>query len=599
MSRRLWWLGGIGLALILIGVGLPVGFHEWMQTRNWVALDIPISMAPGHIRTPEFEINVEGDYWIYVDVDRQFMPDTVGCLLGLGWPACGNHSSLIQTSWSVTDGGKEVARNRPTPAIGVGPYDHVGRAIGSFAPDKSKHYVLDLDILQDASALNGGNPRLRIEELGGAYVRYLSVEDDLSSFGFLIGIAGIVLVVVALVGRTREKDRIRLPLTSIGPQPREFFFDSSETSRLSATTGLEKRKLPVSFWFGAVLFCGGAALFSWMAIWLQSRNWVPVDMPISLARGHIRTGPFKINLKADYDVRIDHNDSLVGSIDCRWYDKVVKGRSALYRNRIHVKDYDDPLPYSWLFGFDADEGTYDLEIQIDSDTGCMDASHPRLRISTLRYLVEDELNPWLWLSAFCIPCGASLMVLGCVGSLRKERDVGSELTQCPSIGQNFQWAQRLPLRKPFVGLPSFGLLGAVVCILVWLAMRLADATWYDSHHSRGFYVRPEQTLMTENKSTTQPEPLVVRIEATTPGKAPLLYLNGVALPWTQLERNLQRGIGRPSDCRVVVTADHDTAWYDSLQVIDIARGLGCKVVLLTGDSGKIVSPSSPKVRRTD
>jgi hypothetical protein len=47
MSRRLWWLGGIGLVLILIGIGLPAGFHEWMQTRNWVALDIPISMGCG------------------------------------------------------------------------------------------------------------------------------------------------------------------------------------------------------------------------------------------------------------------------------------------------------------------------------------------------------------------------------------------------------------------------------------------------------------------------------------------------------------------------------------------------------------------------
>jgi hypothetical protein len=527
---------------------------------------------------------VEGDYWIYVDVDRQFMPGTVGCLLGLGWPGCGNHSSLIQTSWSVTDGGKEIARNRPTPAIGVGPYYRVGRAIGSFAPDKSKHYVLDLDILQDASALNGGNPRLRIEELGGAYVRYLSVEDDLSSLGFLIGIAGIVLVVVALVGRAREKDRFRLPLTSIGPQSREFFFDSSEASRLSVTTGLKQKRLPVSFWFGAVIFCAGATSFCWMATWLQSRTWVPVDMLVSLAPGHTRTGPFKINLKADYDVRIDYNYAAVGPSDCHW-DK-VKGRWSLYRNGIHIKDYDDPLPYSWLFDFDADEGTYDLELQIDSDTGCMDAGHPHLRISTVRYLVEDELNPWLWLSATTVASGASLMVLAFFARIRKEPNVGSELTQYSSVGQSFLWAQTFPLRKPFSGLPSFGLLGAIVCILVWLAMSMADAMWYDSHHSRGFYVHVAQTSRTDNNSTTQPGPLLVRIEASAPGKEPRLYRNGGPLPWTELQTSIQRGIGRSGDCQVQVTADDDTAWYNSLRVIDDARGLGCKVVLLTSNPEK-------------
>jgi biopolymer transport protein ExbD len=588
MSRRLWWLGGIGLVLILIGIALPAGFHEWMQTRNWVALEIPISMAPGHIRTPEFEINVEGDYWIYVDVDREFMPDVVGCLLGLGWPGCGNHSSVIQTSWSVTDGGKEIARNRPTPAIGVGPYDRVGRAIGSFAPDKSKHYVLDLDILQDASALNGGNPRLRIEELGGAYVRYLSVEDDLSSLGFLIGIAGIVVVVVALVGRAREKERSRIPLTNFGPQPRELFFDPTDASRVSVPQGLEKKKLPVSFWFGAVLFCAGVASFSWMAIWLQSRNWVPIDMPISLARGHVRTGPFKINVKAGYDVAVDYKMPFEGSWNCFRYDRSKAGWS-LYRNGVPVKDVHDQSPYAYLGGFDAEEGTYDLDLQIDLDTSCLDAGHPRLRISTERYLFANRLDPWLWLSAICVPCGTSLMVLGLVARFRKEDDPACGLIGEPTVGLRFYWAQTLPLKKPFSGLPPFGLTAGLVFALVFLTWQLIDAVAYDSHHSRGFYVRAAQNLMNENKSTTQPEPLQVRIEAVAPGKEPRVYLNGTPLPWIELERSLQRRIGRPSDCRVLISADDDVAWYNALRVMDVARGLGCNVVLLTGDSGKVVS----------
>ena len=201
-----------------------------MQSRSWVPLDIPISTAAGHIRSPEFEINLEGEYWIYVDVDRQFKPDSIECLLGLPpyYNDCHDHPSIVQTSWRITKAGNEVARDHNIAPVRVGPWDRVGRAIGSFAADKSKHYALDLDILADASELNGGNPRLKIEELGGAYVRYSSLEDDWSNVAFLLVVTGIVLLVVVLVGWARERDRGRLQLTTVGPQPQELFFDHND-----------------------------------------------------------------------------------------------------------------------------------------------------------------------------------------------------------------------------------------------------------------------------------------------------------------------------------------------------------------------------------
>jgi hypothetical protein len=39
--------------------------------------------------------------------------------------------------------------------------------------------------------------------------------------------------------------------------------------------------------------------------WMATRIFVPVDMPVSLKRGHIRTGPFLINLKATYSIWLD------------------------------------------------------------------------------------------------------------------------------------------------------------------------------------------------------------------------------------------------------------------------------------------------------
>jgi biopolymer transport protein ExbD len=575
MSRRPLWLGGVGVALILIGIAVPVGFDRWMQTRNWVALDLPISMAPGHIRTPEFEINLEGEYWIYVDVERQFKPDVIDWLLGIGY-GCDNHPSIVRTSWRVTNAGKEVACDHNMAPVRVGPWDRVGRAIGSFAADPSKHYVLDLDILADASELDGGHPRLKVEELGGAYLRYNALAVDWLEAAFLLVVAGIVLLIVALVGWARERDRWRLQLTTVGPQPRELFFELKDARSAGNLLSPDKRKLPPSFWFGIALFCVGLASFSSIAIWLNTRNWVPVDMPISMARGHVRTGPFKVNVRAGYPVRVDWD--FVGN--CFWYNR-VKARWSLYRNGVHVKDFSDPSPDASLGWFDGEVAIYELDLLIESDTGCLDAGHPRLRISTERYPFEDKLDPWLWLSALGIACGASLVVLGCLARFRKEREAGSELTGERSVGQNFLWAQRLPLRKPFAGLPSFGLVAALVYIVFWLPMRLIDAMSFEARAARGIYVQAASTVSIEKKSVAQPKPLVVRIEAGAFGSTPKLYLNGVSVTWADLQRAMQKGIGRRSDCTVFVGANDDTATADVLNAMDTARGLGCKVVLLS------------------
>jgi biopolymer transport protein ExbD len=586
MSGRLRRVGGVGVALILIGIAVPLGFRGWMQSRSWVPLDIPISMAAGHIRSPEFEINLEGEYWIYVDVDRRFNPDSIECLLGLPpyYNDCHDHPSIVQTSWRITKAGNEVARDHNIAPVRVGPWDRVGRAIGSFAADKSKHYALDLDILADASELNGGNPRLKIEELGGAYVRYSSLEDDWSNVAFLLVVTGIVLLVVVLVGWARERDRWRLQLTTVGPQPRELFFDHNDARPAGNSAGSEKKKLPASFWFGVVLVCAGAASFSSIAIWLNTRNWTPVDMPLSLARGHVRTGPFKVNVRAGYDVRMDYSTSSERA-DCFWYSR-GKASWSLYGTGVRVKDFSDPSSYASLGWFDGEHGIYELDLQIDSDTGCLDAGHPRLRISTERYAFEDKLNPWMWLSAFCVPCGLSLVVLGCIARFRKERDVASELTGEASVGQNFFWARRLPLRKPFTGLPPFGLVAALVYIMFWLPTRLIDAMLFDAFHSRGIYVWSAQAVPVARKSVAQPDPVVVRIEAGVFGSAPRLYLNGVSVTWADLQKAIQKRIGRRSDCTVFVSANDDAAWDEAAQVMDAARGLGCKVVLLTTEQEK-------------
>jgi len=56
---------------------------------------------------------------------------------------------------------------------------------------------------------------------------------------------------------------------------------------------------------GLVLFVAGLNTFIAVQRWMDTRIVRPVDMPVSLVAGHIRTEPFRLNLKTSYWVTLD------------------------------------------------------------------------------------------------------------------------------------------------------------------------------------------------------------------------------------------------------------------------------------------------------
>ena len=80
---RLPWSVRTGLALILAGIAWFGGWSCWEATRIWVPLNVPVSLSQGHIRTPEFKINVEGTYVFRVEVEPRSDAEGGPCLAGL------------------------------------------------------------------------------------------------------------------------------------------------------------------------------------------------------------------------------------------------------------------------------------------------------------------------------------------------------------------------------------------------------------------------------------------------------------------------------------------------------------------------------------
>jgi hypothetical protein len=216
----------MGLSLILLGIAALGVWVCWAATRIWMPLNEPISLSPGHIRTPEFKINVESAYQIEVEVNRGFDFWGVPCLIG--GDQCHGDSGVLAVSWSLSSGGRSVAngasengdRNIQWKAT-------MGRVVGGFNAEKGSH-VLDVDVLQDGSRLNAGAPRLVVSEAGVA--RWTS--NDIRSAIFLLFLiltgSGTYLIIRPILARRREtlaELARNCSLTLPGPQSRNLRTD--------------------------------------------------------------------------------------------------------------------------------------------------------------------------------------------------------------------------------------------------------------------------------------------------------------------------------------------------------------------------------------
>jgi hypothetical protein len=116
-------------------------------------------MSAGHIRTPEFKLNLDAIYLIEIAADqKKIPPDTLFCLLGYTQydSQCPNTPSVVEASWVLSSDGQILANGSTTGSRSAGgsvEADGIGRAIGSFDGEDSRRYVLDVNVLADGSKL--------------------------------------------------------------------------------------------------------------------------------------------------------------------------------------------------------------------------------------------------------------------------------------------------------------------------------------------------------------------------------------------------------------------------------------------------------------
>ena len=164
-TRKLTCILSATLGTCLLVPSASAKSHPDHPYRN-SDVDIPISLAVGTIRTPEFPVIHEA-YFIMVQAERNLPWLDQVCMMGittgpLNLAECkkANIDWLLQANWTVLDGDRIVAQGTSTSEADARFDDHMFKFLGMFKGEANKKYVVEVKFTKDGTPLNAANPHL-------------------------------------------------------------------------------------------------------------------------------------------------------------------------------------------------------------------------------------------------------------------------------------------------------------------------------------------------------------------------------------------------------------------------------------------------------
>ena len=133
---------------------------------------------------------------------------------------CRGQPSVVKASWALTSGGQVVAQGS-TDKNKAGEWgdETIERNLGWFTGQNGRRYTLDLDILEDGTALAPCNPRLKVEVTAPFYEDALvaSAAFSLVALGLAL-IGGILLLISFIMERRVRHSTIEVPRPDGAPR---------------------------------------------------------------------------------------------------------------------------------------------------------------------------------------------------------------------------------------------------------------------------------------------------------------------------------------------------------------------------------------------
>jgi hypothetical protein len=380
-------------------------------------------------------------------------------------------------------------------------------------------------------------------------------------------------------------------------------------------------RLPFTVRIGCALILIGIVVFGSWACWAASRTWVPLEVPISLSQGHIRTAQFKINLEGTYSVAIivegkfdsDGVSCLLGCFKCEGTPSVLGLSWSLSDGERVVGHGDSDVDYGWFWGtttvgrtlgyFRARKGHYLLDLDVLQDGSRLNAGAPHLVVfETGEHGIASGPGAIAALvSLLFAVAGTFLIIRSAIERRREKLEVlarACSLTQPgpqpgePQMGSrpvapyvhsataagHLWWKPRPSDRRPFSGLSSFGLFAAIAYLLVLIPLWVLQS--WDQPIPQGLTIHLLPGILAQSSSGIQP--LRVWVESGEPRVSPILYVDWQLVAWENFETVLKKELSRrPPNWPVYLEGDANMEWGNAVKAMDAIRGLGAEVVLLT------------------
>ncbi len=330
-------------------------------------------------------------------------------------------------------------------------------------------------------------------------------------------------------------------------------------------------RFPPTGKIGIALLASGAILLAYSIIWLAPRQYVPVDMPISLSPGHIATGNFGVNNGDIYYIELVFGDGPRSDAGhCNPFS-VLATQWTVTSNGEILERGNGPLQY---FGFQLgefvggnDRCSFDAEIFPGAE--CLNARKPRLRIRT-RNPASDSFTVLGWLSLWSVGIGLALLIrpgiLGASGSSKT-------LRVFPDLAlRNVIPLQRHGPMPRLVGFPDFGLFcGCLLYILMFMFM-IAETPRTLLGVSVSLAV-PRAVFSHDN-----PWPSTLSVYLDTQSR---FYVNGQAVTRDELKAKLNEELEKRVTWDVYFEADERSDYGDAVFAINTIQKLGAKVIWIT------------------
>ena len=139
---------------------------------RYSVVDIPVSLAEGTVRTPEFSPPTHW-YWIMVQVEKPLPTKQMGCMMAVADDSpqslqdCPLTDRLLQADWTILEDGQVVkSGSSTTHAAAKYTTDNIFKFLGSFPATSGHKYVVEVKFTKDGTPLNVANPHLIVVKQG-------------------------------------------------------------------------------------------------------------------------------------------------------------------------------------------------------------------------------------------------------------------------------------------------------------------------------------------------------------------------------------------------------------------------------------------------